>query len=356
MRVLDRYIVSAVGGAVALVMAVLLTLLALFLFISEQSDVGTGNYGSLQALRFVALNLPAHLFQFLPIGALLGALLGLGAMARNSEFTVMRAAGVSVARIGLSVVMAGVLVAMVAIGVGEFLAPPLTQMGRAHKAVDRYANISFAGRGGAWVRDGNRLLRAEGRAEAGAFGGITVFELTNDHRLGSVVQADSARLAEGGGWLLENAAGTEFAALAAHTRRDQARVLDTVVTGEFLGMAASDPDELSLRELHAAVGYLQRNQQDDRAYRFAFWSNIARIVAIPLAVLLALPFMFGSLRSSGGGAKATLGLVMGMGYFILQRLVASGTIAFALDPLLLAWLPTVALAIAVSVLTLRLKT
>ncbi len=81
MRVLDRYIVWTVVGASAMVMAVLLTLLALFLFIGEQSDVGTGNYGSPQALHFVLLNLPTQLFQFLPIAALLGALLGMGALA-----------------------------------------------------------------------------------------------------------------------------------------------------------------------------------------------------------------------------------------------------------------------------------
>ena len=53
-------------------MMVLLTLLALFLFINEQGWVGVGNYGSLQALRFVLLNLPGQLLQFLPVAALIG--------------------------------------------------------------------------------------------------------------------------------------------------------------------------------------------------------------------------------------------------------------------------------------------
>ncbi len=125
-----------------MVMAVLLTLLALFLFIGEQSDVGTGNYGSPQALHFVLLNLPTQLFQFLPIAALLGALLGMGALARGSELTVMRASGVSIARIGVSVGIAGILLTVMAVLIGEFLAPPLAQMARAGKAIARYSSIN----------------------------------------------------------------------------------------------------------------------------------------------------------------------------------------------------------------------
>ena len=39
------------------------------------------------------------------------------------------------------------------------------------------------------------------------------------------------------------------------------------------------------------------------------------------------------------------GLIIGIGFFLLQRLIASGTIVFNLNPVLLAWLPTVLLAV-----------
>jgi lipopolysaccharide export system permease protein len=133
------------------------------------------------------------------------------------------------------------------------------------------------------------------------------------------------------------------------------RPLNTRVSAAFLGLASSLPQELSLRELRSAISYLQSSGQESRQYRFAFWSIVARVVAMPLAVLLAVPFLFGSLRASGNGARVTFGLILGMGYFILQRMVASGTIAFGLDPLLLAWMPTAVLALAVTVLMARLR-
>ena len=90
MSVLDRYIVRTILGTVALVMAVLLVLGALFVFIDQQSDVGIGHYTALGALWYSLLNLPQQAYELLPITALLGSLLGLGTLARGSELTVMR--------------------------------------------------------------------------------------------------------------------------------------------------------------------------------------------------------------------------------------------------------------------------
>ncbi len=97
------------------------------------------------------------------------------------------------------------------------------------------------------------------------------------------------------------------------------------------------------------MGYLAANQQDARRYRFAFWSGIARLVALPLTMLLAVPFLFGPLRGAGAGGRTMLGLALGLLWFIVQRVVESGTVVFALDPLWLAWLPTLVLAAVVAV-------
>ncbi len=273
------------------------------------------------------------MFQFLPIAALLGALLGMGALARGSELTVMRASGISIGRIGVSVGIAGMLLTLVAVLIGEFLAPPLAQMARANKAIDRYSSINFARSGGAWVRDGDLILRADRQAGGSAFRGILVFDLTGRKPAGGGGPRGQRHRARG--WHLGTGricADRVSTSAACAVVQAPSRPLNTRVSAAFLGLAASSPQELSLRELGSAISYLQSSGQESRQYRFAFWSIVARMVAIPLAVLLALPFLFGSLRAAGNGARATFGLVLGMGYFILQRMVASGTIAFGLDP------------------------
>jgi lipopolysaccharide export system permease protein len=355
MRVLDRYIVKAICGSTILVMAVLLTLLALFLFINEQGWVGVGRYGNLQALRYVLLNLPATLAQFLPVAALIGSLLAMGNLARGSELTVMRAAGVSIWRISLSVLFAGLLLLPVAVAVGEYLAPPLTQLARVGKAVQRNADISVTSGSSAWIRQGNRILRADRLAGDAGVGGITVFELGSAHDLLSVGQAPAASVRSDGSWELRDFAASHFTPQRVASGTTALHRFSVADSPASLGAMASDPAELSLRELRRVISNLADNGQDARHYRFAYWSKLAGFMAIPLAVLLAVPFMFGALRMAEGGARAMLGLALGLGYFILQRMVASGTIAFGLDPLLLAWVPTLLLAAAVAVLMARLQ-
>jgi len=106
MNLIDRYVIRAVLGGVFAVLAVLVALGALFLFANQQDDIGIGTYTAIDAFWFVLLNLPQQVFELMPIAVLLGALLGLGTLARGSELTVMRSAGISVWRIAGSVAMA----------------------------------------------------------------------------------------------------------------------------------------------------------------------------------------------------------------------------------------------------------
>ena len=109
MTVLDRYIVRTILGSVLLVTMVLLVLGALFVFIDQQDDIGVGHYTAVSALWFTLLNLPQQAYELLPITVLIGSLLGLGSLARGSELTVVRASGVSIARLAGTALVAALL-------------------------------------------------------------------------------------------------------------------------------------------------------------------------------------------------------------------------------------------------------
>jgi lipopolysaccharide export system permease protein len=345
MRVLDRYIVFALGRYIALSMSVLLVLAALFLFVNEQGWVGAGRYGQWQALGYVLAHLPATGVQFLPVAALMGALLAMGQLARGSELTVMRAAGISVARIAATVAFAGMLLLPVAMAVGEWVAPQLAQIARVSRAQDRNESLGVAA-GAAWLRDGDLLLRAD------AQGGVTVFELDGQH-LVAVTAAGEAQQLPDGGWELRDSVQTLFAADSVARGGNATRHLATGAGAELLELAGKDPRQQSLIELRRAIRLFEARGQDTHRQRFAFWSGVARLVSIPLAMLLAVPLLFGFLRNSEGGARAALGLAVGLLYFIAQRMVENGTLAFGLAPLLMAWLPTLLLGSAAALLLWR---
>jgi lipopolysaccharide export system permease protein len=355
MNLLDRYVIRALLGGVFVVIVVLVALGALFLFANQQDDIGVGTYSALDALWFVLLNLPQQVYEMMPIAVLIGALLGLGSLARGSELTVMRAAGISVWRIAGSVLMAGVLLTTFAVICGEFLAPPMQDMAKRQKALSKFSNISFANRGGAWVRDGNLLINVSQQSGRAEFGGMRIYELTPDHELKSMATASTATVEPDGSWKLTRYARSIFGGERIVAEHLSSKDFQSAVGGDFLGLTVAAPRQLETRVLWDLMHHLEENGLDAAPQEFAFWSRIARTAAILFAALLAVPFVFGNLRSAGSGTRLMIGVLIGVSFFFVQRMLESGAIVFDASPMVLAWLPTLLLASVTLILIARTR-
>ena len=248
MTLLDRYIVSTLLSAVAMVMLALLMLGMLFVFIGEQGNIGVGHYGMLYALQYSALSLPQFAVESFPAGALIGALLGIGVLARSNELTVMRASGMSKLRLGAAVLTCAAVLVAIALLVGEYLAQPLGQLADEQKAYAKYSNVSFAG-AGAWIRDGDIILNVQDRSSAAEYGGMLIFELTPDNRLAAIARAEHATAAGPKSWLLRNYVESRFVDDSVTSLRAAQRPLRTAAGADFLRLVNTDTSELSLHTL-----------------------------------------------------------------------------------------------------------
>jgi lipopolysaccharide export system permease protein len=339
MNTLDRYLYRTVLVYTGMAMAVLLALGTLILFISQQGDVGTGSYSAGDAFLFTLLNLPQTAFELLPIGALIGALMGLGNLAAGSELVVTRASGVSVWRIAWPVGLAGLTLAVIMFGIGEYAAPHMSQFAKREKTIAKLADVSFAGTSSAWVKDGNRILRVQTGEVDRAFGGVSVFELDGPTRLRSIERA--ARIvADPGRWSLHNVATSRFEKDKVEGSTVSELTLHSTVNPEFLGLAATDPQMLTLHGLASYIDHLRRNSLETTSYEIGYWSRIARLFAVIVVTLLALPFVFGPLRTTGAGTRTVFGALLGVVFFLITRTVENGGQLFNLNPALVGWLPT----------------
>jgi lipopolysaccharide export system permease protein len=364
---LDLYLLRAIMGAVVLVVAIFVSLGALFLFMQQQDDIGVGSYSWVGATAFVLLNLPEQIWQLLPVTAMIGALVGLGALARGSELTIMRAAGFSVWRVARTAALAGVLLAAGGAALSEWLAPATSQFANQQKTFAKYAQVRVTGSAGAWVRDGrwlvnmDRPLRPAARdAAAPDLGDMLFVELTPEFRLASVARASAATAVaasagpvdvSANGWALARFAETRFETDAVRSSLRPEHRFVTTLSPEILGASSTTPARMSISALYEVMRYMDRNGLDSREWTFAFWTRVARIAAVVFAVMLAVPFVFGSQRSSGGGSRAMLGVAVGVGFFLLQSLLENGVLVFELDPALVAWVPTALLGAAALALT-----
>ena len=86
--IFGQYLLRAILTSTALVLVVLLALAGLIEFIAQLEDV-RNDYATPQAILYTALRLPGLAFEMLPVSALIGSLLGLGALAAKSEIVVI---------------------------------------------------------------------------------------------------------------------------------------------------------------------------------------------------------------------------------------------------------------------------
>src|SRR5262249_58680543 len=106
----------------------------------------------------------------------------------------------------------------------------------------------------------------------------------------------------------------------------------TRLSAEFLGLAVLDPESLPGRGLLSYIRHLRQNGLESRAYETAFWARIARTVAVAIIVVLAVPFAFGPMRSTGTGARTVVGIMIGVVFFLLAKMLESGGAALVLTP------------------------
>jgi lipopolysaccharide export system permease protein len=349
MTLLDRYLARTIVIHALLVMGVLLALMTLATFVGQQNEIGQGGYGVGEAFLFTILSLPQQVYESIPIATLIGAILGLGALARDSELTVMRAAGVSIVRIAGSAALAGLMVAVFMCLLGEYFAPPADQYARQHKIFSKFSQLDMAGSRSAWVRQGTSFLNVRQQAASNLFGGVFIYELDSSHKLRMVGRAETASQDPAGRWILSNYAESRFDANRVESRGRDREDVGTQFNVDFLGLAVTRPRAMPFRDLFAYVRHLQANDLDSRAWEIAFWSRIARLVAAVVVCVFAVPFALGPLRSAGAGSRTVLGIMAGVLFVLLTQTLENSGLVYGLNPLLVAWGPTLLLAVIATV-------
>lgn len=356
MTLLRSYLVFAVFRGVATVLAVLVAVTCAIELVNQLNDVGTGTYDLQAALTYVGLRMPRTIFTTLPIAALIGALLSLGNMAVHRELVVMRTSGVSSLQLLSAVGLAGFVLAVLMVLLGESLAPSLGAY--ANEMRTRALNDEIGeGTGQAtWLREGDRIVSLRRQAgELGYGGGVLLFELGPDQSLREVARADSADLDSANRWVLSNYAKTSFEEGGAAVRSERESTEAYGLNPDFLELSVVREDLLDTPSLVRYIGYLQDNGLDVHRYRVAYWSRIASVVSVIIMTVLALPFVFGSLRSAGAGARLLVGLIIGLTYYVLGEVLTSGGDVYGLDPLVIAWGPSALLLLVTVVAFARVR-
>ncbi|MEO1574521.1 MAG: LPS export ABC transporter permease LptG, partial [Pseudomonadota bacterium] len=350
-----RYLVTTMLGATGLVLMVLLGLAAFVNFAGQLDNVGEGSYTIVDALIYVVLIIPQQAYEMLPVASLIGALLGLGALASNSEMTVLRASGVSIWRLARSVAIGGLALTVLAGALGELIAPPAEQYAKRYRAQQLNRDVDFSGGQGGWIKDGNVIVNGGAAFSGDPDSGVRIYRFNDDGRLLSVGRAAMAEVSEHQTWLLTDYGESSFSPAGVATRNEPLATQRSLLSPELVRLSIVEPDQLSGRRLARYVDYLRSNGLSSDRYEIARWSRIASVVTVFLMSLLALPFVFGSLRSSGAGTRLVIGVLFGVAYYLVSQTLANSGTVYGLNPVLTAFSPPLLLSLIIAFLMSRVR-
>jgi lipopolysaccharide export system permease protein len=337
--ILSQYLMRAIFASTALVLIVLLALAGLFEFIAELDDT-QGDYQTPQAIMYAVLRLPQLASEMLPMAALIGSLLGLGGLAAGSEIIVMRSAGLSVWRLAGMVSMAGLVLLILAGLIAEFIGPPLDYFARMTKIEARLEKGDARLGNATWVKDGPVYLHLERVNADFDFGSIYLFRFDEDNRLDSIAMAENSGIDKDDKWILENFHQTQFQGDGVQVAEAPVAIRSFDVNAEMLGISLVKPHSLSGRGLLSYISYLNRNSLDAGLYETELWYRISRTVTVMIMPVLALAFVFGSLRTGGAGGRLMIGVVIGLAYYLASEMLANSGTVFDLNPAIVAWFPS----------------
>ncbi|MCP4695964.1 MAG: LPS export ABC transporter permease LptG [Gammaproteobacteria bacterium] len=347
MRQLDRYIAKSVSANILLVLFVLVGLFGFFSFVEELDEIGAARYGLVQAIQYVILQTPRHIYELFPMAALMGSLLGLGVLANSSELTVMRASGVSIGRIVWSVMKIGFVFMLFVALIGEKLAPASEQHAKNLVSMAKSKQIALQTKHGFWARDGRSFINIRRILPEGRLGDVSLYEFDELQHLIAASHAHTARYQEGQ-WILEGIEQTRLQDERISTRKLKQEKWDSVLSPVLINILILRPSRLSAEELYKYIRYLKENGQRSAKYELAFWLKVVYPLLIAVMIFLSVPFVFGTMRSVSTGQRVLIGTLLGIGFYIINETIGQVGLLYNISPLLCAVLPSaIFLALAV---------
>lgn len=344
MIIVDRYIAKNVLSAIALITLMLTGLQIFILFVNQLGDVGRAGYGIKEAAFFVLLQLPYQVYLFFPMASLLGCLVGLGNMASHSELIVMRAAGMSIAQITRAVLKASLLVILIVTVLGETLVPYLSRYSNEYKFTSLSGGQSLHTAQGVWLHYDNDFILIGSILPHAVLHDVSEFRFNKTHEL-KIARSMSKVTYRDGQWNAEGVSQTEFEKNHTKTQQLQHMIWDISIKPAILKISSVQPDAMNLYELYRYLREQKRTHQAAHQYQLSFLQRSIQPLTTLVMMMLAIPFIFGPLRSSSMGSKLLVGATVGFGFHILNNFLGPVSLVFQWPAMLAAFGPTLLFAV-----------
>ncbi len=342
MNVLTGYMVREILKGSFIALLLLLTLFNLFTLSDELKFLGKGSYGLKEIFYFIVLTSPTTFYELVPASALLGSLFILGNMGNNRELIAMQAAGLSIFGIIKAVMVAGSILVAISLFVGEIVAPNAEREARTLKVTAQNGEILLNARYGLWLREGKKFINVRQVKDDGNLADISIYDLDDQRRLKQVTHAERATFIADEQWKLEQIKRSEISTEQMLANQQNEEIWTSSIEPNLLKVVVVSADNLSLYDLAMYVDYLKDNHQKAQVFELAFWGRVVNPLLTFVMLLLSVPFVIGVKRGVNVGGRMMIGVMIGLGFNLIDKIVGHVGLIYDLNPPLIAVAPSLA--------------
>ncbi|MFW8565113.1 LPS export ABC transporter permease LptG [Orrella sp. 11846] len=347
---------------------VLVALLGFFTFFSlvDQLDTVSDNFPMSALLYLETLALPSRLYELLPLGILVGAVLALAGLAQRNELTILRVSGMSSYRLLRMLWITSIPVILFALLLSEVLTP----------AADvRYseANLMMRSRveggrfnSGYWFKEptetgGYRIINIGQLLSSGDVGDVMLYEFDPEGKFLTLTKAGTASVKNDRIQLkdatINKLPSDAMQSLSEAKPLDQPLMMLTQepivefassLTPERLVARILVPERMSLLSLWDYTQYMKANGLTTDRQEVALWRKLAYPFTILVMLSIAAPIAYLQIRRGGVASKIFVGILVGTIFFMISQLSLNVGTLYRWNPILTALLPNgIALILAI---------
>jgi LPS export ABC transporter permease LptF/LPS export ABC transporter permease LptG len=345
-RLMDIYLIRRFLFYFALLTASFIFLFEAFTFFELLDDIAKHRIPFITVVDYFRYLTPYLLYNLAPLAALVAVLVTLGVMSKNNEIVAIKASGVSLYRLSVPLLMAGVILAAGMVLLDDVYLPYANQRQDALRNTIKGRPPQTYKRPQRWIfGESSKIYNYDVfEPTQNLFGGLTVLELDPvTFQIRRRVFASRAQWsATEKAWILEGGWVRDFSG-GAVTNYEQFRVRDLAELTEppsYFNREFLQAFQMSWRDLRVYIDGLQQAGYDVSALTVQWHRKLAFPLIAPISMLLAIPFAFfvGTRGAVGGIA---IGVAIGIIYWSLAELLqAMGGIG-QLPPFLAGWSPDI---------------
>ena len=343
---IDVYLLGTFSYYFFLFLVGFLFLLHSFTFFELLEDIGRHKIPIGVVLNYFYYLTPFMVYQLLPVAALVGAMVTLGILSKNNEVTAFKASGVSLYRLAMPMLVAGLVLAAGMFVLDDTYLPEANQRQDSlrNQIKGRPAQTFFQPRRQWIFGENTKLYNYElFDSDRNLFGGLNVFELDpQTFQLRRRVFAKRAHWeAAMSTWILEDGwvRDLQGSRVAQYLPFKVMELAELTEPPTYFNREVRQWSQLNWYELDRYIRDLEKAGFDVARLSVQWHKKFAFPLITPIIILLAVPFAFlVGTRGAVGGLAVSVGI--GIFYWLVSTLFEAMGAVGQLPPMIAGWAPT----------------